>query len=119
MTRRTPIFRKTLRRYPDGRSFNLCEGVLRARFRDGFDREKLLQAGKVYPLDIDCWSTSVIFNRGHRIRVHVTSSSAPGFDPNPNTGEAFRVSGLTRVAHNAVYVDQRQPSYILLPVAKR
>ncbi len=104
--------------YPDGRSFNLCEGALRARFREGFKREKLLQPGKVYPLDIDCWSTSVIFNRGHRIRVHVTSSSAPGFDPNPNTGERFRASERTRFAHNTLYVDQRYPSHLVLPIAK-
>jgi hypothetical protein len=103
--------------YPDGRSFNLCEGMLRARFRDGFEREKLMRPGEVYPLDIDCWSTSVIFNRGHRIRVQVTSSSTPGFDPNPNTGEAFRASDRTQVAHNAIYLDQRQPSHVILPIA--
>ena len=102
--------------YPDGRSFNLCEGVLRARFRGGLERERNLKPGQVYPLDIDCWSTSVIFARGHRIRVHVTSSSAPGFDPNPNTGEPFRSSDRVRPAHNTVYLDARRPSQVILPV---
>jgi predicted acyl esterase len=50
--------------YPDGRSFNLCEGMLRARFRRGLDRERFLGPGRTTPLDIDLWSTSVIFNRG-------------------------------------------------------
>src|SRR2546425_12588673 len=65
--------------YPDGRSFNICEGCLRARFRDSFSEEKLLKPGEVCEFNIDLGSTSMIFSRGHRLRVHVTSSSAPGF----------------------------------------
>jgi uncharacterized protein len=102
--------------YPDGRSFNLCEGMLRARFRHGLDREEKLVPGEVVALDIDVWSTSIVFAPGHRLRVHVTSSSAPGFDPNPNTGEPFRSSDRTRVARNTVYVDAARPSQVLLPV---
>jgi putative CocE/NonD family hydrolase len=103
--------------YPDGRSFNICEGQIRTRFRDSFDREKLLKPGKVYPLDMDLWSTSIVFNRSHQIRVTVSSSSAPGYDPNPNTGERFRASDQVRVARNSIYADKRHPSHILLPVA--
>jgi predicted acyl esterase len=103
--------------YPDGRSVNICEGQLRARFRAGFQRETLLRPGEVARFDIDLWSTSVIFNRGHRLRVQVTSSSAPGYDPNPNTGAAFRADATTRVARNTLYVDARRPSSIELPVA--
>jgi len=47
----------------------------------------------------------------------VTSSSAPGFDPNPNTGEKLRASDRTRPARNAIYVDRRHPSHVLLPIA--
>ena len=103
--------------YPDGRVFNISEGRLRARFREGFDRETMLEPGKVYKLSIDLWSTSIIFNRGHRLRVYVTSSSAPGFDPNPNTGEPFRSGTATRVARNAVYADPEHASHLVLPVA--
>lgn len=102
--------------YPDGRSFNLCEGVLRARFRNGVEREELMKPGKVYPVEIDLWSTSVIFNRGHRLRVQVTSSSAPGFDPNPNTGEGFRASSEQRKARVKVHAGGRRDSHLLLPV---
>lgn len=102
--------------YPDGRSFNICEGRIRARFRESFSQEKLLKPGEVCQFDLDLWSTSIIFNKGHRLRVHVTSSSAPGFDPNPNTGEPFRHSAATRVARNTVYCDVDHPSQLLLPV---
>lgn len=103
--------------YPDGRSFNLCEGAIRARFRDGTAKEKLLEPGQVFPLEVDLWSTSVIFNTGHRLRLQITSSSAPGLDPNPNTGAPFRANGETRKANVKVYMDSGHPSHLLLPVA--
>ena len=109
--------------YPDGRSFNICEGRIRARFHDSFSEEKLLKSGEIYGLDIDLWSTSIIFNKGHRLRAHITSSSAPGFDPNPNTGEPFRHSTTTRpastamvVAHQHILHDANHPSHLMLPV---
>lgn len=105
--------------YPDGRSFNICEGILRARFREGFAKEKPMEPGKVYRFEIDLWSTSIVFNRGHRIRVHVTSSNAPAFDPNPNTGEPFRASERTRPANNTIYMDAQRASHVLLPVVQR
>ncbi len=103
--------------YPDGRSFNLCEGAIRARFREGTSREVFMEASKIYEMEIDLWSTSVIFNSGHRIRLQVTSSSAPGYDPNPNTGAAFRANDEKRKANVKVYVDAEHPSQVILPVA--
>ena len=102
--------------YPDGRSFNLCEGAIRARFREGRDQETLLKPGKIYPVEIDLWSTSVIFNTAHRLRLQITSSSAPGYDPNPNTGAAFRSNSETRKATIKLYIDADHPSHLTLPI---
>jgi predicted acyl esterase len=102
--------------YPDGRSMLVTDGILRARFRDSFEHEKLLEPGKTYELTVDLWSTSLIFNRGHKIRVAVSSSNAPRFDPNPNTGHAFRADKERRVATNTIYFSKDHPSRILLPV---
>ncbi len=112
----TDVFVKLCDVYPDGRSFNVCEGQLRLRFREGFDREKLLKPGEVVPIDVDMWSTSLILNTGHKLRVQVTSSSARGFDVNPNTGKPFRSSDK-RIAKNVLYMDSKHPSHVLLPVA--
>ncbi len=103
--------------YPDGRSFNICEGILRARHRTSLARERLLRPGKVYAFDVDLWSTSIVFNRGHRLRVLVTSSSAPAYDPNPNTGAPFRQGSATRPARNTLHLSKSHPSHLLLPVA--
>jgi putative CocE/NonD family hydrolase len=104
--------------YPDGRSINICEGILRTRFRHSLREPDFLKPGRIYPLDLDLWSTSIIFSRGHRLRLHVTSSSAPGFDPNPNTAEPLRWSEQWNVAHNSIHVGGRCPSHIELPVAR-
>ncbi|HNU98902.1 MAG: CocE/NonD family hydrolase [Verrucomicrobia bacterium] len=112
----TDFFARLCDVYPDGRSMNVCEGQLRARFRKSFAREKLLKPGRLYPFAIDLGSTSIVFNRGHRVRLHLTSSSAPGFDPNPNTGEPFRASARRQAAQNTVFVEARHPTCIILPV---
>ena len=77
-----------------------------------------MEPGKIYALEIDLWSTSVIFNSGHRIRLQITSSSAPGCDPNPNTGAAFRANDEKRKANVKLYVDAEHPSQLVLPVAE-
>ncbi len=115
----TDFFVKLCDVYPDGRSINICEGQLRARFREGFEKERFLKPGQVTPLMIDLWSTSIIFNKGHRLRALVTSSSFPGYDPNPNTGDPFRANDHTRIAHNSVFLDGKHASYLILPVANK
>jgi hypothetical protein len=104
--------------YPDGYEALLLDGILRARYREGMDKEVFLKAGEVAPLRIDLWSTAVVFNRGHRLAVHVTSSNDPRFDPNPNTGKALRADPETRVARNTVHHDAAHPSRVLLPVTR-
>ena len=103
--------------YPDGRAFNLCEGRKRMRFRNSLSKEELLNPGQVYPVDLDLWSTSAIFNTGHRIRLQITSSSSPGFDVNPNTGDPFRANSTTVVATNTIHIGGATPSQVVLPIA--
>lgn len=104
--------------YPDGRSFNICEGIIRACFREGFTQPKWLQKGKVYRFEIDLWSTSIVINKGHRIRLHITSSSFPGFEANPNTGNLVYQKDKSTIAENTIHIDAQHPSYILLPIVK-
>lgn len=102
--------------YPDGRSMLVTDGIRRASLRNGFTRREPLVRDQVYEVEVDLWSTSLVFNKGHRIRVAVSSSNAPRFEPNANTGEAHPASGNTRVASNTVYLSAMHPSYVLLPI---
>ena len=45
---------------------NLTEGIIRARFRESFAHEKMLAPGEVTEFTIDMWSTSNLFQKGHR-----------------------------------------------------
>jgi putative CocE/NonD family hydrolase len=112
----TDFVAKLIDVFPDGRAINLCEGVLRARYRESLSRPKPLEPGKVYPFEIRLTGTSNVFLKGHRLRVDVTSSHFPEFDRNPNTGEPFGVSTAMKTAHQTVYHSAPRPSHIVLPV---
>jgi putative CocE/NonD family hydrolase len=102
--------------YPDGRSMLVADGILRARFRYSFAREILMQPGQVYRFDISLGSTSLILNQGHRLRIAVSSSNAPRYEPNPNTGEVWRASERVEVAEQTVLIGGARASHVLLPV---
>ena len=112
----TDFVAKLIDVYPNGKAYNLAEGMLRARHRESVSRPKQLEPGKVYPMTIDLVGTSNLFQKGHRIRVDVTSSHFPQFDRNPNTGETFGTSAKVRVANQTVYASKTYPSHIVLPV---
>ena len=101
---------------PDGTAFFLQEGVLRARYRDGFDREVFMEEGEIYELTISLDATSNFFPADHRIRLEVSSSSFPRFDRNLNTGGDNYDETEWIVALNAVHHSPEHPSHLLLPI---
>ena len=106
--------------WPDGRSLILCEGVLRARFRDGFEHEVAVHPGRPYEYRIDLVATSNVFAAGHRIRLVVTSSSFPRLDRNPNTGAPLGTEGPgdLRPVRQTVFHDADRPSRLLLELVE-
>ncbi|MDZ7883986.1 MAG: CocE/NonD family hydrolase [Mycobacterium sp.] len=72
--------------FPDGRAINLCDGILRARYRNGLDHEELMEPGTVYEISVEIRATANVFLPGHRIRLDVSSSNFPRYDRNTNTG---------------------------------
>jgi putative CocE/NonD family hydrolase len=102
--------------YPDGTAFNLQEGILRARYREGFEKKVWMKPGEVYAIRIDLHATSNYFPAQHRIRLEVSSSSFPRWDRNLNTGgnnydETNWISADNVIRHSAATA-----SYLLLPV---
>jgi len=102
--------------YPDGRSLNLCEGVLRARYRDSWSEPALMTPGSVYRLVIDLGVTSCLFLAGHRIRLDISSSNFPRIDRNLNTGGPIGFDTEWRIAHQLVHHGEDHPSHLILPV---
>jgi putative CocE/NonD family hydrolase len=114
----TDFVAKLLDVAPDGTATILAEGVLRMRFREGFDREVLVEPDRPYEFRIDLAATSNVFQAGHSVGLLVTSSSFPRFDRNPNTGRPLGVDGPADLApaRQRVFHDPERPSRLLLPV---
>jgi hypothetical protein len=105
--------------HPDGKAINLCDGILRARYRDSMTEPKPLEPGKVYRMEIDLWVTSNVFLPGHRLRLEVSSSNFPRFDRNLNTGRTGGGEVEMQRAEQTIYHDGEHPSHLLLPVIPR
>ena len=102
--------------YPGGYDLNVGDSIVRARYRNGLAKAEMLTAGKPYELTIEMYPTSMVFQKGHRLRVDVSSSNFPRFDVNPNTGEPLNDNRRWRIAENTIYSDAQHASHIELPV---
>lgn len=102
--------------YPDGTAYNVQEGILRARYRNGFDRPTRMRPGEIYEVRVNVHATSNYFGPGHRIRVEVSSSNFPRFDRNLNTGGNNFDESRPAIATNTIHHSSTHPSHIVLPV---
>jgi putative CocE/NonD family hydrolase len=99
---------------PTGYAKNLCDGIIRARYREGFTEQKLLEPGKVYEYEIKVGVTSNVFKKGHRIRLQVSSSNFPRYDRNQNTGGELYTETDMRIAQQTVHHSSEYPSQLIL-----
>jgi putative CocE/NonD family hydrolase len=103
--------------YPDGRSMLLMDYPLRARYREGFEKEVLLTPGAPAKLAWHIGWTSIILNKGHRIRVTIASTGYPLYEPNNQTGGRQTQDWMKQTvpAINTIWHDQSHRSRILVP----
>jgi putative CocE/NonD family hydrolase len=95
---------------------NLADAIIRCRYRNRFDREEMMTPGEIYPVEIMLPPTSNLFQKGHSIRLDISSSNFPRFDLNPNTGEPMGRHTRMEIAQNVVYCDAAHPSHVVLPI---
>lgn len=104
--------------YPDGTTIGLCDGVLRARFRNGFERPALLEPERIERYEIALAPTSIVFRRGHRIRLLITSSDFPRYDRNPNTGEWPSEAARFEPARQTIFCGGEHGSHVVFPIIR-
>ena len=102
--------------WPNGFSQRLCDGMVRARFRDGMHNPSLIEPGRIYRYTIDCWNSAQVFKAGHRIGLQISSSAFPKYDRNLNTGAPLGVTTEMVVAEERIYHDEEHPSMLILPI---
>ncbi|PYM22065.1 MAG: hydrolase [Candidatus Rokuibacteriota bacterium] len=96
--------------HPDGSPYNVSDGIVRRAY-----------APRSGPTEIrlELWPTSMVFKRGHRIRLEVSSSNYPRFDRNPNTGRPIATETEPVAAHQAIHHGGDTPSRLILPIVPR
>ena len=117
----TDLTAKLVDVFPDDRAINLCDGIIRMRYREGLSTPKMMQPGTIYEAEIDMAVTSNVFLAGHRIRVDISSSNFPRYDRNSNTGGfiAHEAEKDMIAALNTVHHGPGHPSRLILPIIKR
>lgn len=104
--------------FPQGFAMNLCDGILRCRYRRSWERPEWMEEGQIYEICVEAFATANLFKAGHRIRVDVSSSNFPKYDVNPNTGERVVDARRKRVATNCIHVGPIHPSRLMLSLVK-
>jgi putative CocE/NonD family hydrolase len=112
----TDFMAKLVDVWPSGFVQRLCDGMVRARFREGMDKPSLIEPGRVYHFSIDCWNTSQVFKIGHRIGLEISSSAFPKYDRNLNRGAPLGMTTEMAIAEQRIYHDVELPSAVVLPI---
>jgi putative CocE/NonD family hydrolase len=102
--------------YPDGYEAVYRESAGLARYWQGLDKPAPLQTGRIYRLMLDCWSTALVFGKGHRIGLHISSSSDPAYEVHPNRYEQVDSTNDVQVAHNTIHMCMTNATRLILPV---
>src|SRR5262249_48130777 len=101
---------------PNGYARNLCDGILRARYRTSQSTPEPLEPGRPYAMEGDLPVTSTLSHPGHKTRLEISSSTSPRYDRNPNPGEPAGTACTLQPAVQTIYHDAERPTHVLLPV---
>lgn len=115
----TDVTIKLIDVHPDGKAYNLDETIQRVRYREGYDKEVMMEKGKVYKVEMTPMSTSNYFAPGHSIRIEISSSNFPRFDRNLNTGGNNYDEKEGVIATNNIHHSKKYPSVLKLPIVKK
>lgn len=104
----------------EGRSVNLQEGILRARYRESLSEPSLLNPGEVYELRIELGPLGARVEAGSRLRLNIASSDFPQWDRNLNTGAVPLTDGTFDAvpATQTVLHNRSHPTRVTLPVLR-
>lgn len=105
--------------HPDGFAANVCHGIVRAQYRESYQNPSLITPGQIYEYTILLRATGNLFQKGHQIRVDISSSNFPFFDRNHNTGRPFYEDAELVPATQTIYHSAQHPSRVILPVVPR
>lgn len=102
---------------PDGFAFEMAAGIIRAKYRDAvLFKPNPITPGKVEHYRINVGNTARRLEKGHVLKIQVSSALYPAHDRNLNTGAVAGQTAETVVAHQKIYHDEQYASHLVLPV---
>jgi len=100
----------------ESRSFHYAPPAVRARYREGFEKEVFLTPNKPEKFLIPMGPAGHQIPPGNRLRLSIFSAAFPEYDPNSNTGNEVATDTQLRIAQQTIYHDKFRASHIVLPV---
>jgi len=94
----------------------ISDNVVRACYRKGFNHYELLIPDVIEEYEMEMYFNGYVFNKGHKIRIDVTSSNYMEFFPNTNTGINPYEEPTPIVATQTIYHGKEYPSHVKIPV---
>jgi len=98
--------------HADGTAYNVSDGIHRGSYHPQDDAPD----GATVEIVVDLWPTSMVFKRGHRLRLEIAGSNFPRFDRNLHTGEPAATARTMATAMQAVRHNPHRPSRLTLSV---
>jgi uncharacterized protein len=100
----------------DGTTTIVADGIVRAAMRSGLEEVTLLEPGEIYELDIEVNDIALELAPGEALEVAISSSLAPNYHPNPNTGLGYAGDAPPVVVRQTVFHGGHRPSRVVLRV---
>ena len=99
-----------------GTARNVSFNIIRAEFRKGWDKPELLTPGKIEKYEMEMYFYGMVFKKGHKIRIDISSSELMEAFPNTNTGIDPYTDPKPIKATQTIYHGREYPSHVKLPV---
>ena len=102
----------------EGKSKNIQEDIVRARYRESLSNPRHINPYKVYNYHIDLGPLADRITAGNSIRVNISSSDFPQWDRNLNTGGTIGFEGALsmKTATQTILHTESYPSHLSLTI---
>lgn len=101
---------------PSGAAWLVADGIRRGRFVQGEDAIRPLSPGVPAAFEVDLGPMAVTLPPGHALRVAISGTLAPRYEPNPNLATPIADRPDPVPTTLTIYRDEAHPSSILVPV---
>ena len=113
----TAFTAKLIEVLPDGRAYNIRDGITSLAYRSSEWTAEPYAPGSVVPLDLELWPIEWVVGEGSRLRLDISSSNFPAFHAHPNVSGVWALQEQVQTARQTLYAGPNRPAWLRLPRA--